>query len=129
MKKCINTSLFLFWICMCLRGNEAVDIEENKKHHDDMLYKKDHETSWIHFFDDSRPKPQHDIEYGFKRGHGHENIRGDMEVNYEDCATVCTSDFKPVCGSDGVTYDNKCRLDTASCKSRQYIYVAYQGKC
>ena len=31
------------------------------------------------------------------------------------CETVCTSDFFPICGSDGITYKNQCLFKVATC--------------
>ena len=34
-----------------------------------------------------------------------------------------------VCGSDGITYDNECKLRRESCLSNQLISVLHIGKC
>ncbi len=34
-----------------------------------------------------------------------------------------------MCGSDGVTYDNECKLRKESCLSNQLISVLHIGKC
>ncbi len=38
------------------------------------------------------------------------------------CERICTADFRPVCGTDGVTYPNQCNLDVASCRSDMHSY-------
>ena len=35
----------------------------------------------------------------------------------------------PVCGVDGVTYDNACRLQYATCTNGGNIRLAYRGTC
>ncbi|XP_046396911.1 agrin-like [Ischnura elegans] len=41
----------------------------------------------------------------------------------------CPSDFSPVCGSDGVSYPNECRLRLAACEKRKDLKVLYGGQC
>ncbi|XP_032237897.2 agrin [Nematostella vectensis] len=46
------------------------------------------------------------------------------------CSRVCTTQDKgPMCGTNGKTYGNKCRLEIATCKSEGAIQLAYYGPC
>ncbi|RLN51158.1 hypothetical protein BBJ29_005878 [Phytophthora kernoviae] len=46
-----------------------------------------------------------------------------------DCAFGCPGVENPVCGSDGVTYSNKCYLNLEACKSNSGITKVYDGEC
>ena len=50
-------------------------------------------------------------------------------VDILGCDKACTFDYNPVCGSNSVTYPNKCALEIATCKSDGEISLAYEGKC
>ena len=46
------------------------------------------------------------------------------------CPEFCTSDYSPVCGTDGRTYSNRCELNRAKCNRRNtQLSVAYNGEC
>ncbi|XP_060515918.1 agrin-like isoform X3 [Cylas formicarius] len=42
---------------------------------------------------------------------------------------VCPSEFDPVCGSDGISYGNECKLRLEACKHRRDITILYGGPC
>nr|XP_042902808.1 agrin-like [Parasteatoda tepidariorum] len=45
------------------------------------------------------------------------------------CTSSCSSDIRPVCGSDGKTYTNECKLRVEACKARKSIRIIYAGEC
>ncbi|XP_017782596.1 PREDICTED: four-domain proteases inhibitor-like [Nicrophorus vespilloides] len=49
-----------------------------------------------------------------------------VEIDEEPC--ICTKEIRPVCGSDAVTYMNRCLFE---CAARLYniLYVLYEGSC
>ena len=47
----------------------------------------------------------------------------------ELCEKKCTRIYKPVCGSDGKTYNSECLLDQEKCVKRLSIQVAGIGSC
>jgi hypothetical protein len=42
---------------------------------------------------------------------------------------VCTADWRPVCGSNGVTYSNECSLKSAACLGIEDLTVTSSGDC
>ncbi|XP_031635171.1 serine protease inhibitor dipetalogastin-like [Contarinia nasturtii] len=48
------------------------------------------------------------------------------ELDYPPC--MCTADIRPVCGSDGCTYNNICELECAKCYYPD-LYLAHNGTC
>jgi len=45
------------------------------------------------------------------------------------CPEFCPEIYQPVCGTDGRTYGNTCKLQAASCQSSTPVSVAYEGAC
>merc|ERR1712025_383761 len=60
---------------------------------------------------------------------GVSGVSGVSDTRAVACNRGCTTIRRPVCGSDGKTYPNKCRLNKASCKSSHPIIIANKGKC
>ncbi|KAJ0412411.1 hypothetical protein ATCC90586_005431 [Pythium insidiosum] len=61
-----------------------------------------------------------------------------LKVDYEgeckskpsrQCEMGCIEIFQPVCGSDGVTYPNKCHLEVANCNAENPISIQSEGEC
>lgn len=42
---------------------------------------------------------------------------------------ICDNEFEPICGSDGITYENQCKLELESCRSKKDIRTLYTGLC
>ncbi|KAK7832163.1 hypothetical protein U0070_015310 [Myodes glareolus] len=45
------------------------------------------------------------------------------------CQFKCNSDYVPVCGSNGESYQNECYLKQAACKQQSEILVVSEGSC
>ena len=46
----------------------------------------------------------------------------------ECCQEMCTMEYEPICGTDGVTYGNLCELTSQACLKKNNAQVAYAGK-
>ena len=47
----------------------------------------------------------------------------------KECPSMCTEQYDPVCGSDGITYENACLLNCTKSCEKPDLTVAYQGEC
>ena len=45
------------------------------------------------------------------------------------CPQICTADYRPVCGSDNVSYSNLCMMRVTSCKTKTLITKVKDGEC
>ena len=45
------------------------------------------------------------------------------------CNEICNRIYRPVCGSDGKTYSNKCELEATACRNDEIITVSHNGQC
>ena len=45
------------------------------------------------------------------------------------CDLKCSRIYKPVCGSDGKTYNSECLLEREKCVKRLFIQIARIGAC
>ena len=58
-----------------------------------------------------------------------------VDVDYQDpegegCSIKCEGvKYEPICGDDGVTYDNSCHMQKASCRSDRGVQILHLGEC
>ena len=57
-----------------------------------------------------------------------DSIDDSVEPPKVNCMVYCDKTLRPVCGSNGKTYPNKCVFDGAKCKDNS-IELAYEGLC
>ncbi|OWZ09577.1 Kazal-like serine protease inhibitor [Phytophthora megakarya] len=50
-------------------------------------------------------------------------------ITSDVCEQKCTNENKPVCGTNGVTYGNLCKLQIAGCNSTKIIWKKSDGPC
>ena len=49
--------------------------------------------------------------------------------HYKECPSICTAEYDPVCGSDGLTYSNGCNLEVKKCMENPNLQVSSKGEC
>merc|ERR1712202_58079 len=56
-----------------------------------------------------------------------------VKEGFCDCKPFCTYDYRPVCGTNGVEYGNKCAFDAALCEAiknnEKPFEIRNEGKC
>ena len=57
------------------------------------------------------------------------NGQSDSATTDSPCNIVCTANYQPVCGSNGLTYSNACQLQSAACTTKSSITIAHEGEC
>ena len=45
------------------------------------------------------------------------------------CPDYCEPEVRPVCASNGKTYQNVCEMNKQGCKRQSYLTVKYFGTC
>ncbi|OWY95008.1 Kazal-like serine protease inhibitor [Phytophthora megakarya] len=45
------------------------------------------------------------------------------------CSQKCTDEYEPLCGTNGVTYGNVCKMQIIACQTREIIGKQSDGPC
>ena len=45
-----------------------------------------------------------------------------------DCSKICPMNWEPLCGTDGITYSNKCDFEIGKCENNG-LSIAKEGTC
>ena len=62
-------------------------------------------------------------------GLGRECVEGLTKEPVCDCIEQCREPPKPICGSDGVTYDSECDMHRTACVDGKVIRKLADGTC
>jgi hypothetical protein len=54
---------------------------------------------------------------------------GSEPVVDKACTNLCPEVFQPICGSDGKTYGNDCKLDRQNCLDDKTVTRVSRGEC
>ena len=53
-----------------------------------------------------------------------------IPISVSECPEACTIEYKPVCGSDGKSYQNECHLEITKCMEKlPDLFVKSKGEC